>query len=411
MLEPWNPEMKSWNNIRPKTARELGIMAGFPPPPEKQPNADNWDLAPFNRWSFQNMRSLFPTVDVYRGTGPSSAFSQSPADILDTKFTNSAGQARTLLRFLEETYTDGLLIYQGGKIRHESYYNDMQAETLHLSQSVAKSVVGTTAGILIDRGQLDLNTALAEYVAELATCGYGDATLDHVLNMQSGVRFAEDYGAPESDMTRVDIAAGWRPATPGQPYQSIRDVILTLPKIRPHGTVFEYRSIETDVVAWVLERVTGVPLAELVSGEIWRPMGAERDACFTIDRAGTALADGGFNATLRDYARFGRLFLERNGPVPESWITACMRGETRKFGVPYTDVTPNGAYRNSWWVRDNRRGDIAARGVFGQLIYVDRASDLMVVKLSSWPDYLIFKFTLDTFLAIDAIRAALQTSP
>ena len=136
--------------------------------------------------------------------------------------------------------------------------------------------------------------------------------------------------------------------------------------------------------------------------------GAERDAFFTVDRAGTALADGGLNATLRDYARFGRLMLEQGGPVPERWITGSMNGEVQKFGTPHTDVTPNGAYKNSWWVRDNDRGDIAARGVFGQLIYVDRTSDLMVVKLSSWPDYLIHKFTVDTFLAIDAIREALK---
>jgi len=100
--------------------------------------------------------------------------------------------------------------------------------------------------------------------------------------------------------------------------------------------------------------------------------------------------------------------LDQDGVVPENWIRSSMRGEAGKFGAPYTDVTPNGAYKNSWWVRDNDRGDIAARGVFGQLIYVDRASGLMVVKLSSWPDYLIYKFTLDTFLAIDAIREAVK---
>lgn len=402
--------MTHQNTTCPKTARELGIMIGFPPPPEKQPNTDNWDLAPFNRWSFQNMRGLFPTVDIYRGTGPVWPFAQDPIEILEIEFTNSAGNTRNIQQFLDETYTDGFLVYQGGKIRHESYHNDMHPETQHLSQSVAKSVVGATAGILIDRGAIDPNKPLADYVPELANCGYGDATLTHVLNMQSGVRFCEDYGIPDSDMTRVDIAAGWRSEKQGQSYQSIRDIILTLPKIRPHGEVFDYRSIETDVVAWVLERVSGLSLADLVSREIWRPMGAERDAFFTVDRAGTALADGGLNATLRDYARFGRLMLDQNNLIPESWITASMRGEADKFGTPYTDTTPNGAYRNFWWIRDNERGDISARGVFGQLIYTDRTSDLLIVKLSSWPDYLINSFTIDTFLAIDSIRSALATS-
>ncbi len=403
--------MPNAHSHRPRTAREMRIMQGFPPPPEKRPGPENWDLAPFNRWSFQNMRSLFPTVEVWRGTGPVSGFEHDPVDILDIAFTGSDGQRRTLAQYLQDSFTDGFLVYWRGRLRHESYYNDMRPETLHLSQSVSKSVVGAVAGILWARGVLDLDRPLVEYVPELAACGYRDATPRHLLNMQSGVRFTEDYGEPWSDMTRIDIAAGWRPLPPGRPYQSIRDVILTLPQVRPHGELFEYRSVETDVLAWVLERAADRSLARLVSEEIWQPMGAERDGCFTLDRAGTALADGGFNATLRDHARFGRLFLEpERGVVPPEWIRLCRRGEADKFGPPYTDLAPEGAYSGKWWVRDNRRGDISARGVFGQLIHVDPVSDLMVVKLSTWPDYLIPSQTEDAFLAIDAIRAHLEAN-
>ncbi len=395
----------------PKTARDLGIMQGFPPPPEKRPTLENWDLPPFNRWSFQNARALLPTAEVYRGTGPVDAMRRDPQPLGDLTF-HATGGATTLSDFLAHTYTDGFLVCHHGRIVFETYLNDMTPDTLHLSQSVAKSVVGLLTGVLHGRGLLDLDAPLAGMVPELSRCGYGDATLAQVLDMQSGVRFTEAYNAPGSDMTRLDIASGWRPAPTDAPRPTIREVILTLPAIRAHGGAFEYRSIETDVVAWVLERVTSMPLARLVSEYLWQPVGAERDACFTVDSAGTAQADGGFNATLRDYARLGLLILNRGRAmgrevVPEGWIDGMRRGDRGKFATPYTDISPQGAYRRFWWVHDNRRGDICARGVFGQMIYADPVGDLLVVKLSAWPDYLMPAYLRDTFLAIAAIRAAL----
>jgi len=249
-------------------------------------------------------------------------------------------------------------------------------------------------------------------VPELAHCGYGDATLNQVLDMQTGVRFVEDYGLPHSDMTRIDIASGWRPPHPGEPVPTIRDVILTLQKEWAHGEVFNYRSIETDVLAWILEREAGASLATLLSDRIWSRIGAERDGYFTVDRAGTALADGSFNATLRDFARFGLMMLEGGcvgdrQVVPKSWVDSCRGGEAAKFHPPYNATSPNGAYRRQWWVHDVERGDYMARGVFGQLIYIDPEADFLAVKLSTWPDYLIHSFTVDTLSAVKAIRQAL----
>jgi CubicO group peptidase (beta-lactamase class C family) len=397
----------------PRTARQLGIMRGHPPPPEKRPTLENWDLPPFNRWSFQNVRALIPSVDVHRGTGPVDRLQSDPQPLGDLAFTAGNGTPCRLSEHLLRTYTDGFLVCHEGRIVYEKYFNDMVAETLHLAQSVSKSVIGLLTGVLHGQGLVDLDTPLADMVPELADCGYSDANLGQVLDMRSGVRFTEDYNAPDSDMTRVDIAAGWRPAPDSAPRPTIRDVIVTLPRIRGHGGDFEYRSIETDVIAWVLERVTGTDLAQLVSRHLWQPIGAERDACFTVDGSGTALADGGFNATLRDFSRLGMLMLNGGRAmgrqvVPEAWIDGSRHGDADRFGTPYTATSPHGAYRRFWWIHDNRRGDVCARGVFGQMIYADPTSELLVVKLSSWPDYLIPSYLGDTFRAIDAIRDALN---
>lgn len=395
------------DEARPETAREMGIMVGFPPPPDKRPTMTNWDQSPWNRWSFLNVRSLLATVNVPRGERVAT-WDAASQDLSGLRVGDG-----TVASVLDATYTDGFLVLHRGRVVYERYFNDMTSATLHLSQSVAKSVVGALAGVLWGEGLLDLDAPLAGLVPELAACGYGDATLSQVLDMRSGVRFDETYTDPNSDIARLDLACGWRPSPAGMPHETLRDLILTLPKERPHGGAFAYRSIETDVVAWVLERAAGQPLAHLVSDRIWGPMGAGHDACFTVDAAGTALADGGFNATLRDYARFGEVIRQggRAGGkqlIPEAWIAATRDGDVSAFGPPYTVIAPNGAYRRQFWLRDVARGDLMARGVFGQMIYVDPVSDLTVVKLSTWPDYLRPDFTLSTLRAIDAIRAALS---
>ncbi|MDH3535084.1 MAG: serine hydrolase, partial [Gammaproteobacteria bacterium] len=230
----------------------------------------------------------------------------------------------------------------------------------------------------------------------------------------TGVAYTEDYEALDSDIARTDIASGWKRPDPGcDAPASIWDQILGLTKTdRAHGAKFKYRSIETDVLAHCLERVTQTRLAELVSRELWQPLGCEESASFTVDSAGYALACGGFNATLRDYARFGQMLLQRGAVrgrqiVPAAWIDDIQNADHGLFGEPYTEAAPNGAYRNQFWVEDVERRAFMARGVFGQLIYVDPDHDLVVTKLSSWPEFTSIPRLKAALGAIHAVAAHL----
>jgi CubicO group peptidase (beta-lactamase class C family) len=401
---------------RPKTAREMGIMQGFPPPPEKRPSLANWDLAPFNRWSFLNTRKLFPTVAVAHDSATARALPQNLQELGDLSFSDATGDAMTINAWLDHSYTDGFVVLHKGAVVFERYANDMTAASAHLGQSVSKSLVGALAGVLQATGAITRDALVTDYVPELSGSGYGGATLGDVLDMRSGVRFTEDYGLVGSDMTWIDIASGWRPIPKGTRRPSIRDVMADLPKVRDHASPFSYRSIETDAIAWVLERATGQNLAQLCADYIWQPMGAEHDGFFTIDAEGTALADGGFNATLRDYARLGDL-IRSNGKagsrqvLPESWVDNLFtQAEPSQFGTPYTDLAPNGAYRDFWWIHDPQARIAMARGVFGQMIYVDQGRETVVAKLSTWPDYLIPEFSAQAFAASAAIAAHLATA-
>ncbi len=399
---------------QPPSLMEFGIAEGFPPPVDQRVTLANWDFPPFNRCAFQHIREIIPTVEVRRGSGHAARLETDLQDLDNLTVAPYEGEPTTLGQTLLDTYTDGFLVLHRGRIVMERYFIGMTDDTLHLSQSVAKSITGTVAGILIGRGVIDPEAPLTTHVPELGRCGYADATLRHLLDMRSGVRFSEDYGVPDSDVSREEIVCGWKPRPHGADHipDNMYDFILTLPKERDHGGPFLYRSIETDVIAWVMERATGSPLAELVSRDLWQPLGAERDANFTVDPAGFASADGGFNATLRDYARFGQMYASGgrfNGRqiLPADYVEDTLAGEPDAFAGPYKDVFPRAAYRNQFWFRDVDKAQFMARGVFGQLIYIDPPNEIVVVKLSTWPDYLNFGFLMTTLAAIDAITEAL----
>ena len=375
----------------------------------------NWDRPPVNRWAFQHIADFLRTERIARGHGPARSFGAATQDITGITFTDIDGATRNVGEMLERTWTDGFLVAHDGKIVAEHYLNGMNAATLHLSQSVVKSFTSTLMGILAGQGLLDIEKPVTHYLPELTGSGYAGATVSQVLDMRSGVKFDEDYLAPNSEVAQLDRASGWKPRRDAADRLHTKGLIRSLEQERPHGGPFLYRSIETEVLGWILSRVSGQSLAALMSNELWQKMGAEADGNLTIDAEGTALADGGLSAALRDYARFGQLFLD-NGAwgsrqiVPESWVAACRSGDVDAFKPNYVERFrnfPNAAYSRQWWVMDGTAGLITASGIYGQLIHVEPARRLLVVKLSSWPGPLNDDLSATAYLAIEAIGRVL----
>jgi CubicO group peptidase (beta-lactamase class C family) len=384
------------------------IMQGSPP--RLIPPRLDWDRAPWNRWTFQHVRDMVPTAEVWRGEDMVRAFPRHEKALGTLQVAGLNGQATTLDDLLNDTYTDGFLVLKNGAIVTEQYFNGMGPRTLHLSQSLAKSVTAAVAGILIGRGLIDVEAQITDYLPELETTAWRGATVQHVLDMTTGVTFSEEYTDPYSEMGQLDVAAGWKPPPPGTDPafiwpSTVWDLILACKHSdAPHGANFHYRSIETDVLAFALERVTGKRLPQIVSEELWQKIGAEESGSFTVDSAGYALADGGFNATLRDYGRFGQMLLEGgNGIVPGSWIESTRNGNHGMFGEPYDSLMPGGAYHNMFWIENENSRNLMAQGVFGQFIYVDFANQMVVVKLSTWPDFIISEMVIATGNAVRVI--------
>lgn len=305
---------------------------------------EHWQVGPWNRWAYQHVDELVPTAVVARGTGPVMELPERPLP----------------LEVDDPPYVDGLAVVRDGALVLERYRNGMEPATLHLSQSVGKSVLGLLVGAL----GLDPATPVTELVPEVAGSGYEGARLQHLLDMTAATSFVEDY----ADFWRYDAACAWHPPAPGVP-GTILDFLRTIgPAAWEHGERFHYATPNTDLLGIAAERAAGAPLAELIARELWAPMGAERDALLTLDHAGTAAIGGGFCATLRDYARLGEL---------------VRRGETQGLGEgPLAHGVQPGAngYGRQWWTIDGR---LTAWGIHGQRIAV--AERTVVVVLSSWP--------------------------
>lgn len=275
---------------------------------------------------------------------------------------------------------------------YERYFAALTQHDVHAVMSLTKSFTGTLAAVLVAEGVLDEHKLVGEYVSELKQSAFGDATVRQVMDMTTALKYSEDYADPNAEV--------WQFSAAGNPLPKPKDYkgpngyyeyLETVQKQGEHGEAFGYKTVNADALAWVIARVSGKSVADLLSERIWRKIGMEQDAYYQVDALGIPFAGGGFNAGLRDLARFGELIRNRgrwNGEqiLPEAAIADIMKGGSKaafaKSGHP---ELKGWSYRDMWWIPENAHGAITARGVHGQTIYIDPAAEMVIVRLASHP--------------------------
>lgn len=375
----------------------MGWMQGSPPPADRTVRfADgSFFQFPARRWSVSNFRQLMPTANVSAGSGQSQALETNGSiSFSDFKYQSAANAIPLSLQdFLDKTYTDGLLILHRGEIIFEKYLGVLKPDIQHGAMSITKTFVGTLAAALIHEGVIDEEKTAAFYVPEIAGSAFANATIRQIIDMTTGIQFSEKYADPKSDIW-LHAAAG-NPLPKPADYQGPRSYFEYLQSVKPegeHGEGFRYRTINTDMLGWILAKVTGKKLNALLSDRFWQPMGMEYDAYIGVDSIGTPFAGGGLSLTLRDLARFGEMMRNKgqfNGRqiIPESVVTDTINGGDRKkfekggFG----DALKGWSYRNMWWVTHNEHSTYMARGVFGQTLYIDPKAELVIARFASHP--------------------------
>ena len=250
---------------------------------ERQVRFDDGGMYTFPklRWAYSNIRRLMPTTRVSRGFGGVSVLPRTERDDIDGVTFTPIGRTTpmTWAESLAANYTDGIVVLHRGHIVHERYFGALAENQSHIAWSVTKSFFGLIAASLVAEGVLDPLAPVAAYVPELAASGLGNATLRQVLDMTTAIHYSEDYTNPDAEIWQHGRAGGvlHRPADYTGP-SSFYEFLATLRQAGPHGEAFAYKTVNTDALGWVLRRVTGLSLSELLQQRIWSQIGAEQDA-------------------------------------------------------------------------------------------------------------------------------------
>lgn len=375
----------------------LGWMKGSPPPEDKlimHPQSDYFSF-PKLRWTVCHIRELLPTKQVSRGSENPVPLKYALDNTIDAvSFTPLGGdKPMTWKQSLAANYTDGVLILHKGEVVYERYSGCLDEMGKHAAMSMTKSLTGLLAEILIAEEKLDEHSRVAEIIPELEQSGFGDASVRQVMDMTTAIQFSEDYSDPKADIWIYSSAASPLPKPPGYSGPiGYFDYLKTIKKKGTHGEAFGYKTVNTDVLGWIVARISGKSVADMLSERIWSKIGAEQDAYMTVDAKGTPFAGGGLSAGLRDLGRLGLLMLGHgkiNGHTlfPESVAEEIQSGGSKTaFAKAGYKTLSGGSYRSMWWVFHNDHGAYAARGVHGQTVYIDPVADMVIVRFSSYPE-------------------------
>ncbi len=268
-----------------------------------------------------------------------------------------------------------LLALHDGKLRLERYGLDFDAGGRWTNFSVAKSVTSTLVGAALRDGLIrSMDDKVSAYLPEMKGAAYDDVSIRQLLTMTSGVRWNEDYADPNSDVARFNNHK------PEAGVDSLVSYMRRLPREAPAGTRWHYSTGETNLVGVLLVRALNKPLATYLSEKIWLPAGMEQQATWLLSRSGNEISGCCIQAAPRDYARLGLFVMggarvDGRSIVPDGWLAEAT---TERTGIG----RPGRGYGYQWWTYSD--GSYAARGIFGQGIFIDPVRQLVIVSNANW---------------------------
>jgi len=383
--------------VEPSPTKATGVVSK-----ELGADASNWDNAPASMYTFTLTERIFPTLRISRGSGPVTPLVYAPdqVDIRTLSVSDPAtGRRMTVDELLNRRIqNNGLIVIHKGKVVHESYRSTFSRELRHINMSTSKSFTGMMAQIAIQKGLFKEGELASKYVPELRDKeAWKHLTIRHVMDMRDGTKFVENYEDDDSDVRVQDRAIGWRPHGKDDP-SGMRDFIKKSVNlglaINPPGKVFNYASVQTEILALVVQETSGKPFAEFFEDEFWSKLGAEHDAGFGTDGHGQPIAQGAISMTLPDFARAAMLVMRKGkNHAGEQVVDSAFFDDLvtpnsmlkDAFPEKFKFMAPKGNYRSQFWVIEAEKKQFMMVGVYGQLAYFDYVNDLAIVAFGSYP--------------------------
>lgn len=386
---------------------------------------DSWKWPEYFAFALTRMEEIFPTGGIPRGIGPVRELVTEendfrPLAIDHEKWPGADESWSTVGDVLANTFTDAWMVSRDGIALEEEYAWPMKPARQHMLFSISKSVVSAVVGALTDAGHISPEDLVTTHVPALGKSGYVGATIRDLLDMRSGIKFSEEYLKEGSEIRALFEAVDFAPRT-ATSANGIKNFLMGLSSEREHGGPYVYRSCETDVLAWICEAAVGQPFSVIASEYVWSKIGAAHAAQVCQDRWGGSIADGAISTTLRDLARFGEM-IARGGTTAEGervlsgkWIDDIFTGAADSAQVfadsPSGQSYPGGMYRSQFWVPSASRDVVIGIGIHGQMLYIDRATQTVGVKLSSDPQPVSLAHQHATLAMFEAIAEAVPLTP
>lgn len=353
-----------------------------------QTNTTNWLRPPYKYWSIKNVDKLFPVGTIAKGA-TTMVLDKTPLDLSNLKIEQFDGKIYGFEEHLDSNRTDGFLVLHQGKIIYEKYFGNMDETTTHNWFSVSKSLTGLTTAILAAEGKIDLQQSITHYLPALKGTAWEEEPVQKAMDMTVNIKFDEVYLDPRSDAYKFSRVTRFVTNPKIKPeFDNVLDYFKSVKKGENHAEQFHYVSLNTEVLGMIIHQVTGMHPSEVMSEKVWSKMGTEQDAFVVRDPNGHEMVSAAINSTLRDAGRLGLLVLNDgylNGQqiFPKSVAQTIKKGGSiEKFkDSKRGKVFKNYHYTNQWWHTD--KSAFFAKGLFGQWIYVDPATETVIVKLTT----------------------------
>lgn len=328
--------------------------------------------------NFRSMDTILPSTIIKASNSPYS-FEKNIKPLKNLTYTYD-GKKKQLSVLLEQTQTTGLIVIKNGTIVHEEYYLGNSMTASNTSWSMVKPYLSALIGIAIQDKKINsVNDKVTKYLPELSNSAYKGVTIKQVLQMSSGAKFNEDYADPSSDVSKMIPALFFFNMPASQ-------IVAKVTSESKPGT-FKYKSVDAQVLGMLIHKTTGLQPDKYLEKKLWQPLGMESNAYWNTDMRGNDLSFGFLSATLRDFAKFGQLYMN-NGKwgnqqiIPKQWIQESVHPDrdSLKPGVASSDF----GYQYQWWYpKDNNGTEFVAIGMSGQYTYVNQLEKVVIVKTSA----------------------------
>ena len=350
---------------------------------------ENWRTYPYNRIAFSTVDKILPYKVIHKGR-KNIRFDSKIEDISFLEFTNKYNEKQTIINFFEKNLTDSFQLFKKGNKIFEWFDNYNLRNNRHILFSVSKSLTSLAIGLLEENKLIDSNQEIIFYIPEIRNSAFDNATIRNLLDMTISTKFKEEYLDKTGIFNLYREATGFNPKTSNNNI-GLKDFLKLMPKSKEkHGSHYHYCSPNTDLLGWIIEKVTETSFSNYFSKEIFQKCNPKYDAFITLDHENSPRTAGGICMVIDDLAKIAEMVRCRGSLENKQIIKEKTISELVDYNNDYNwptiekgNIFPNGSYRSQWYQTGLKNREIFASGIHGQKIWIDPLNEISIIMLSS----------------------------